>query len=277
MKRIFRILTSDRAEKNGRKSNEEAVIDWEVRPCGMLVQKRCVRPSAVAGATSGGPTIKIKVSHDGYYHDVALPAQSSFGDLKRVLAKETGLEPEVQRLLFGGKEKNDGECLHMVGVKDMSKVILMEDPASKERKVKEMKENEGKASEAVAEVRAEVDMLAKEVVALEMAVQNGIKVADKDFVVLTELLMVQLLKLDGVQAEGESKVQRRIEVCHVQSLVEALDHLKARDPDRFNDTSHEAVSVTSKWEIFDSGVGSLSVHNKQQSPTKVTRDWELFD
>lgn len=40
----------------------------------------------------------------------------------------------------------------------------------------------------------------------------GVKVADKEFLTLTELLMVQLLKLDGIEAEGEAKVQRRSEI-----------------------------------------------------------------
>ena len=47
---------------------------------------------------------------------------------------------------------------------------------------------------------------------MERAVHGGNKVADKEFVVLTELLMVQLLKLDAIEADGEAKVQRRIEV-----------------------------------------------------------------
>lgn len=41
----------------------------------------------------------------------------------------------------------------------------------------------------------------------------GTKAADKEFVVLTELLMVQLLKLDSIEAEGEAKMQRKFEVC----------------------------------------------------------------
>ena len=87
------------------------------------------------------------------------------GDLKRVLAQETGLEPKEQRLLFQGKEKDDEECLHMVGVKDMSKVVLLEDPASKERKLEEMNRNQSvlKACEEVAKVRAEVDKLSEKV------------------------------------------------------------------------------------------------------------------
>lgn len=53
----------------------------------------------------------------------------------------------------------------MAGVEDMSKIILLEDPASKERKLEEMKKNQGmlKAYEAVAKVRAEVDKLCQKV------------------------------------------------------------------------------------------------------------------
>jgi hypothetical protein len=47
---------------------------------------------------------------------------------------------------------------------------------------------------------------------LEKSVLAGTKVVDKEFVVLTELLMVQLLKLDGIEAEGEARAQRKAEV-----------------------------------------------------------------
>ncbi|XP_061958189.1 BAG family molecular chaperone regulator 4-like isoform X3 [Populus nigra] len=198
-------------------------IDWELRPGGMLVQKRDV------GVGSSGPMIKIKVSHGSCHYDTDVPAQSTFGDLKKVLANETGLEPKEQRLLFRGKERENDEYLHMVGVKDMSKVILFEDPASKERKLEEMKRNQGtfEAYEAVARVRAEVDKLCE-------------------------------------------KVRR------IQSFVDTLDNLKVRNSNPFSNSS-SAVSVTTKWETFASGVGSLSAPVPIQSATKVTQDWELFD
>lgn len=50
------------------------------------------------------------------------------------------------------------------------------------------------------------------VAALEVAVDGGTKVAEKEFIVATELLMKQLLKLDGIEAEGEAKLQRKAEV-----------------------------------------------------------------
>ncbi|RWW06526.1 hypothetical protein GW17_00030139 [Ensete ventricosum] len=122
----------------------------------MLVQTR----SDAAGGP-GGPLVKIRVSRGSCQHEVSIPSQTTFGELKKVLAPETGLEPQEQRLLFRGKEKDDDERLHMAGIKDMSKVVLLEDPASKERKLQQMKWDQGmlRACEAVALVRAEVDKL----------------------------------------------------------------------------------------------------------------------
>ncbi|KAK8584598.1 hypothetical protein V6N13_138556 [Hibiscus sabdariffa] len=254
-------------------------IEWELRPGGMLVQKRNM------GDSSSDPMIKIKVSHGSYLHDIALPAQSTFGNhffilvqteggLKRVLAQETGLEPKEQRLLFQGKEKDDGECLHMVGVKDMSKVVLLEDPASKERKLEAMNRNQTvlKACEEVAKVRSEVDKLSEKVIALEAIVGSGTKVAENEFLVLTELLMVQLLQLDSVEADGEAKVQRRVEVRRVQGLVDSLDKWKARNSNPFSNAV--AVAVSSKWEAFQSGEGAQS---PLPSSTRITQEWEVFD
>ncbi|XAR60758.1 hypothetical protein NMG60_11034249 [Bertholletia excelsa] len=259
-------------ENSGHRNNDVAIIDWELRPGGMLVQKRSGVGSDSGGASSGGPMIKIKVSHGSSHHDITVPAQSTFGDLKKALARETGLEPKEQRLLFRGKEKDDGDYLHMVGVTDLSKVILLEDPASKERKLQEMKRN---AYENIARVHLEVDKLSDKVVALEMAVANGGKVANNEFVLLTELFMVQLLKLDSIEADGEAKVQRRAEVRRIQNFVDALDSLKARNSNPFN-TGNAPGLVNTKWETFDSVVGSLSPPNPRQFSAKVTKEWELF-
>lgn len=68
--------------------SERSVIDWEVRPGGLLVQRRSSGDSSSAvnsapseTTTSGvGPMIKIKLSYDSCYHDVTIPAQSTFGN-----------------------------------------------------------------------------------------------------------------------------------------------------------------------------------------------------
>lgn len=41
-------------------------------------------------------------------------------------------------------------------------------------------------------------------------ISRGEKVAEKDVLNLIELLMTQLIKLDGIMAEGDVKLQRRM-------------------------------------------------------------------
>lgn len=52
-----------------------------------------------------------------------------------LLSLVTGMEPREQRLLFRGKEREDSDHLHMVGVNDADKVLMLQDPAFKERKL----------------------------------------------------------------------------------------------------------------------------------------------
>ncbi|GMH19737.1 hypothetical protein Nepgr_021578 [Nepenthes gracilis] len=211
------------------------------------------------GSSSDGPMIRVKVSSVSSHFDIKVPSQSTFGYLKKVLALQSGLEPQEQRLFFRGREKGDADVLHTAGVKDLSKLLLMEHSVSKERKMEELrKKNEIlKACEAVGEVRAEVDKLSAKVSAIQASVDGGIKVNEKDFIVSTELLMVQLLKLDSIEAKGEAKIQRKNEVSRVQSYVDTLDELKARNSNLFGNYSN-AVVVTTQWETFDSGAGSLA-------------------
>lgn len=67
-----------------------------------------------------------------------------------------------------------------------------------------------------------------------------------------------------------------VQVLRVQNFVETLDTLKAMNANPFKN-SINAVSVTTKWETFDSGMGSLNAPTPISSPTKVTQDWEQFD
>ncbi|KAK9065948.1 hypothetical protein SSX86_015350 [Deinandra increscens subsp. villosa] len=253
-------------------------IDWEVRPGGMLVQKRIVGSDPGCGSAQ---IINIKVSHDSCHHQLSLPSTSTFGDLKKILARVINLETKDQRLLFKGKEKGDDERLDMAGIKDMSKVILLEDPASKERKLIDMKNANVHALNAVMRVRTEVDKLSHKVAAMEASAKTGIKITEKEVEALTELLMKELLKLDGIEAEGEAKTQRRIEVRRVQRFVDILDGLKltmsSNRFDRFDQDVMSTVSITTEWITFDSGVGSLNAPNHEQNSTKITQDWERFE
>ncbi|KAI3474947.1 hypothetical protein Pfo_030258 [Paulownia fortunei] len=79
--------------------------------------------------------ITIRVSTVSKWHDISIQATSTFGELKMLLSLLTNLEPQEQRLLFKGKEREDHEHLHMVGVREKDKVLMLEDPAIKERKL----------------------------------------------------------------------------------------------------------------------------------------------
>ncbi|KAK4268550.1 hypothetical protein QN277_025194 [Acacia crassicarpa] len=262
------------------KQNDE--IEWEMRPGGMYVQRRDVGAdddhSGAGSSSRAGPMIKINVSYGSSHHEVYLPAESTFLDVKKLLAHKTGLEPNEQRLFFKGKEKQNEEYLHLGGVKDKSKMLLLEDAASKERKLEEMRKQSEmiKASQAVAGVREEVDKLSERVAALEVAVNGATKVSEKEFLVSTELLMRQLLKLDSIKAEGVAKLQRKAEVRRVQNFVDTLDSLKERNSKSFSKNGN-AVSVTTKWENFGSGMGSLNAPPRMSSSGQVSQDFEQLD
>ncbi|KAG8504251.1 hypothetical protein CXB51_002557 [Gossypium anomalum] len=254
-----------------------------------------------AATSSAGPMIKIDVAYGSAQHQLFAPSHSTVGELKKQIAEKTGLEPDKQRVLFRGKEKEDNVHLSSAGMKDKSKILVLENPTSKVKKVEEManieekveesiarketkveeiKETEemSKAFSAVARVRNEVDKLSERVAAIEVAVNSGTKIAAEEFDVSAELLMRELLKLDGIEAEGEAKLQRKAEVRRVQGFHETLDKLKARNSNPFHD-SNKAASVTTKWETFDSGMGSSTASPPQpmSSSTKVTEEWEKFD
>lgn len=79
------------------------------------------------------------------------------GELKKEIAQKTGLEPDRQKVLFRGKEKEDKEHLNVAGVKDKSKVLLLENPARKEKKVEEMSSSKEKAEESTSSEENEVE------------------------------------------------------------------------------------------------------------------------
>lgn len=66
------------------------------------------------------------------------------------------------------------------------------------------------------------------------------------------------------------------QVRRVQGLVDTLDNMKAKHTNPFS-SSCNAVSVTTKWVAFESGVGSLTAPPPFLSSTKITQDWEVFD
>ncbi|XP_059438308.1 BAG family molecular chaperone regulator 3-like [Corylus avellana] len=233
-------------------SGEEAT-EWEMRPGGMLVQKRSEIKDVPV------PNVRLRVAYGALRHEISVNSQATFGEVKKLLTAETGLQPDEQRVIFRGKERENGEYLDTCGVKDRSKVILMEDPSSIERRVIEMRRNAKirSAHRAISDVSMEVDKLAEQVSAMEKSISNGVKVPEVQITTLIEMLMRLAIKLDGISAEGDALAQKNLQGKRVQKCVETLDVLK------ISNARVKPVIVTTKWETFD--------------PPPSTAQWEFFD
>lgn len=87
------------------------------------------------------------------------------GDLKKLLAVKTALESADQCLKYKGKERGNKEFLDKCGVKNKSKLVLIEDPTSLEKRYIEMKKNARMQNiqRAISDVSFEVDRLADQV------------------------------------------------------------------------------------------------------------------
>lgn len=87
------------------------------------------------------------------------------GELKKMLTGPTGLHHQDQKIFYKNKERVSKEFLDVVGVKDKSKLVLMEDPISKEKRYLEMRKNVTmeKASKSISEISLDVDRLAGQV------------------------------------------------------------------------------------------------------------------
>uniref|UniRef100_A0A5B6ZU16 Putative BAG family molecular chaperone regulator 3 n=1 Tax=Davidia involucrata TaxID=16924 RepID=A0A5B6ZU16_DAVIN len=235
-------------------TSKEEEIDWEMRPGGMLVQKRSDNSDIPA------PNLRIRVAYGAVRYEISVNSQATFGELKKLLTAETGLQPGEQSLIFRGKERENGEYLDMCGVKDRSKVILIEDPSSKERRFIEMRKNAKiqSAHRAISDVSMEVDKLAEQVSAIEKSIANGNKAPEVQITTLIEMLMRQAIKLDSISAEGDACAQKNLQGKRVQKCVETLDVLKV------SNARTKPVVVTTKWETFD-------------LPPTTTTHWEFFD
>lgn len=235
---------------------EEEIVEWEMRPGGMLVQKRIDNPSSNAPAA---PTLRLRIVYGVLRYEISINSQATFGELKKLLTANSGLQPDEQKVLFRGKERQNGEYLDRCGAKNRSKVILTEDPQSKEKRFIEMRRNAKIQSvhRAISDVSMEIDKLVEQVSAVEKSIANGNKVAEVQITTLIEMLMRQAVKLDCIPAQAEACAQIVFQGKRVQKCVETLDVLKV------SNTRTKPAVVSTKWETFD--------------PPLSTAHWELFD
>ncbi|KAK9143523.1 hypothetical protein Syun_012923 [Stephania yunnanensis] len=272
-----------RAAANNGRSEE---VEWEMRPGGMLVQKRTPESDR---ASVPPPTIRVRVKHgssssSSSYHEIYINSQATFGELKKMLAGPSGVHPQDQKLMFKDKERDSNAYLDVVGVKERSKIVLLEDPTSQERRFLEMRKaaKMEKASKSISEISLEVDRLAGQVSGLESVISRGGKVAETQVLNLIELLMNQLIKLDGIIADGDVKLQRRMQVKRVQKYVETLDLLKIKNA--MSSTNNGVHQNSTQQNQQRHGAHKLEQRQvpapRRQSSTGevvVTTKWETFE
>lgn len=271
----------------------EAAAAWELRPGGMLVQKR---NSDSNQSSVPIPNIRVKVKYGSFYHDINISSQASFGDLKKLLAGPTKLNPLDQKLIYKDKERDSKAYLDVAGIKDGSKIVLIEDVISREKRVLESRKNANldKATKEIAGIGLEVDQLAKQVANLELEIYGGKKVAETVLLNLIELLMTQLIKLDGIIADGDVKLKRRMQVKRVQKYIETLDVLKVRNSKVEINGDGAKVPLQRQNKIFtgemripiekqqnqyqnrNQNQRNLNGNNMARSVV-VTTEWETFD
>lgn len=181
-------MKTQTTEVNG-SSGGVAENEWEMRPGGMLVQKR--NPDSDQNRLPSPPIIRLRVKYGSIYHEININSQATFAELKKMLSGPTGLHHEDQKLLFKDKERDSKTFLDVVGVKDRSKIVLVQDPISQEKRYLEMRKNAKteKAAKLISEISLEVDRLAGQVSALGSVISKGGQVAEKQVLTLIELLM----------------------------------------------------------------------------------------
>ncbi|XP_019169022.1 PREDICTED: BAG family molecular chaperone regulator 2-like [Ipomoea nil] len=235
-------------------------VKWEMRPGGMLVQKR----GDNSGDAVSAPKLQIRVAYDAARFDLSVNSHATFGEVKKLITAETGLQPGEQRLIFRGKERENGDYLDMSGVRERSKLILIEDPESKERRFMQMRRNAKiqTSRRLIHDVAMDVDKLSEQVCAIEKSIGNGNKVAELQITTLIEMLMAQAVKLDNVHAEGDACAHKNLQSERVKKCVESLDELKVANNAQ---VKPPVVVATAKWKFLD------------DPPPPATTNWEIFD
>ncbi|XP_031130264.1 BAG family molecular chaperone regulator 2-like [Ipomoea triloba] len=234
-------------------------VKWEMRPGGMLVQKRGDNSDDAVSP----PKLQIRVAYGAARYDLSVNSQATFGEVKKLMTAETGLQPGEQRLIFRGKERENGDYLDMSGVRERSKLIMIEDPESKEKRFIQMRRNAKiqTARRFIDDVAVEVDKLSDQVCAIEKSIGNGNKVAELQITTLIEMLMAQAVKLDNVHAEGDAFGHKNLQSERVKKCVESLDKLKVANAQ----VKPPVVVTTAKWKFLD------------DPPPPATTNWEIFD
>ncbi|KAJ0238184.1 BAG family molecular chaperone regulator 2 [Hirschfeldia incana] len=283
--------------------------EWELRPGGMVVQRRTDDSSNVPHV------IRVRVKYGSVHHEISINSQSTFGELKKILSVKTGVHHQDMKILYKDKERDSKMFLDLCGVKDGSRLVLKEDPISQEKRFLEMRKLvvKEKANKAVSDISFQADRLAEKLSAFDAVIGKGVKVEEENLESFLEMLMNQLVKLDAILVDGDIKLKKKIQEERLQKYVEALDVLKiknslqsqthvkpqtqpqlkpqtqAQHKERDVVTAEEETSrkctasspgppviITTRWETFDSHSTS-GTEAKTVKPPHPKLKWVLFD
>ena len=70
------------------------LMDWELRPGGMLVQKR--NADSDRESTPAPPTIRVRVKYGSNYHELSISSQATFGDDPFLVSKFLRIPNELE-------------------------------------------------------------------------------------------------------------------------------------------------------------------------------------
>ncbi|AED97563.1 unnamed protein product [Arabidopsis thaliana] len=271
--------------------------EMELRPGGMVVQKRTDHSSSVPRG------IRVRVKYGSVHHEISINSQSTFGELKKILSGATGVHHQDMQIIYKDKERDSKMFLDLSGVKDRSKLILIEDPISQEKRLLELRKiaTKEKSSKAISDISFQVERLAGQLSAFDTVIGKGGKVEEKNLENLMEMLMNQLVKLDAISGDGDVKLKKKMQEERLHKYVEALDLLKiknSRQPqtkpkpqykEREMLTFYEEASrkptassssppviITTRWETFDSSSASTATLQPVR-PVHPKFKWELFN
>ncbi|KAL1203849.1 BAG family molecular chaperone regulator 2 [Cardamine amara subsp. amara] len=271
--------------------------EWELRPGGMVVQKR-------TDHISNEPhVIRVRVKYGSVHHEISINSQSTFGELKKILSSQTGVHHLDMKILYKDKERDSKMFLDLCGVKDRSKLILKEDTISQEKRLLEMRKNavKEKSIKAISDICVKVDKLAGQLSAFGTVIGKE----EKNLENLMEMLMNQLVKLDAILGDGDVKLKKKMQEERLQKYVEALDLLKIKNSTQTQTqpkpqtqplhnerdllTFEEAASrkskasssgppviITTRWETFDS-ISTSAAAAETVKPVHPKFKWEVFD
>ncbi|KAL9326631.1 hypothetical protein ACSQ67_007276 [Phaseolus vulgaris] len=254
------------------------VAEWELRPGGMVVQKR---NSDVNQNFISKSTIKVRVKYGSSYHQIQISSHASFGELKKMLTEPTGLHVQDQKLIYKNKEKDSKSYLDVERVKDGSKLVLLVDIENRERRILEKLKirKKEKTSKSLTEIKLEVDKLSKKVAALETDASTGGIIEELDVENLTENLMRTLIALDEIYGEGELKLGIREQVRRVQKHIETLDMLRTTMQNSIPLKKDENKIKMHYCDDLERRQGNPKKHQPKQHSDSVvvTTEWETFD